>query len=89
LAGLTLVFLGHTSAAYHAHPTKDSDVRRTYRYRAGLAFGGFFLSLAASVLCLMGKYQGNDCWVSYGGIALGVAFLVVLATAFHPARGIR
>jgi hypothetical protein len=90
LAGLTLVFLGHTAAAYHGHPTRNQPaVRKTYQVRAWMTFVGFVLSLAASLLALIGEWRGNDgCLISSGGIALGAAFLVVLVTALHTVRGI-
>jgi hypothetical protein len=59
LAGLTLVFLGHTAAAYHGHPKTDQPaVKKTYQHRALLTFAGFVLSLAASLSALIGEWLG-------------------------------
>src|SRR5262245_29661613 len=91
LAGLTLVFLGHTAATYHGHPAREKtkpDVRRTYRHRGGLAFLGFVLSLAASLLALIGESAGVEFWVWVGGSALGLAFIAVFAAAMNTMRDI-
>jgi hypothetical protein len=89
LAGLTLVFMGHTGAAYYSHSTTDRQaVRKTYQRRSRLAFVGFALSLAATLSSLIGKWQDNGYLVFSGGIALGVALLVVLVAAWETVRGI-
>src|SRR5262245_60794159 len=90
LAGLTLVFLGHTAATYHGHPTHEKPaVWRTYRNRGWLVFLGFVLSLAASLLALIGEGKRDECLVWWGGVVLGAAFIVVLVAALHTIRGIR
>jgi len=62
LAGLMLVFLGHTHATYDRHSTTEKQaVLRAYQHRARWAFVGFAFSLAASFLSLFGKWQ-NVAW---------------------------
>jgi hypothetical protein len=90
LAGLTLVFIGHTAATYHAHPKKDQPVvKRTYQWRAGLAFVGFVLSLLASVSALIGKWKGVECLIQVSVYVLCAAAGFVVVTAMHTGLGIR
>jgi predicted neutral ceramidase superfamily lipid hydrolase len=89
LAGLTLVFLGATAAAYDTYQvTEQPAVIDRYRRRAWLAFAGFALSLVACSLALVGKWQADSYLVTSAAVALILAFLIVLVAAWQTVRGI-
>lgn len=82
LGGLLLVFIGSVSTGYGAYDaTQQAAVRRAFLLRGLLAFLGFLLSLAASVLALAGKVTERECLVITSAGCLGFALLCVLAAA--------
>ena len=88
LAGLTLVFLGHTIASYASYGAveRTDKVKSTHRWKAWLAFSGLTSALVAALLAL-GHNWVQEIWV----VGLGLFFLLVAmgcvgVVAFKTAR---
>ena len=60
LAGLILVFLGHTAGTFENYgPSERKKVKDRLRKRAVLAFGGFVFALLACLLALIGEWKSQ------------------------------
>ena len=61
LAGLILVFLGHTAGTFENYdPSERAKVKDRFRKRATLAFIGFVFALFACLFALIGEWQSED-----------------------------
>jgi hypothetical protein len=82
LAGLILVFLGSTLAAFEGYDaTQRHSVKVKYQRRALVAFFGFLCSLSGATAGIVALLRPGDCWSAVGLTFLGLAFLLTLALA--------
>jgi peptidoglycan/LPS O-acetylase OafA/YrhL len=83
LSGLILVFFAAALSSFDGYDDGQKQaVRWTYRRRAWPAFGGFLASLCACALALYAKAVGSEAAAVWAIIALGVAGVSVLVSAF-------
>lgn len=75
-AGLILVFLGSTATAYQGYEIQErNSVRSKYKLRAGVAFVGLLLAVAAAAFGLAAQ------WVQHNGLAVAAVALLAAAAA--------
>lgn len=79
LAGLILIYIGSLVTAYGGYqPQEQRSVRFRFLARAWIAFVGFFLSLFAAALGVIGKWIASPCvgnvsvWVLLAGFGWAV-----------------
>jgi putative flippase GtrA len=90
LAGLVLVFLGHTAGTFENYNPKDRPkVKDRFQKRGLLAFTGFLASLLACLLALIGKWQSHDATILAAIAFLIAAFVIVIFVALHTLMGLR
>lgn len=90
LAGLTLVFLGHTVSSFSSYRTDEKpSVKGTYLWRAWLAFGGLATALLAGLSGLAHNWIQQDWIIGLGVFLLLVAMVCVLIAALNTALGIK
>ena len=94
LAGLILVFLGHTAGTFENYdPSERAKVKDRFRKRATLAFIGFVFALFACLFALIGEWQSEDATleilVAVAGGCLVVSSVIVLYVAAHTRWHIR
>ncbi|MBZ9737973.1 hypothetical protein [Mesorhizobium sp. CO1-1-4] len=84
LAGLILVFLGATVAAYDGYnATQQGTVVARYRRRAAFAFFGFVLSLLSAGLALAGQWLAVGGWLIASAIASAISVILVATAAWQ------
>lgn len=88
-AGLLLVFLGNTAAAYDGYTAEQQNsVKARYRQRACEILAGLVLSLVACGLAVLGQAVEHGPTVAYSALALILSLVVVLYAAFKTVWGI-
>lgn len=91
LAGLTLVFLGHTASSFDSYGADQQSprVKRRHQVRAWLAFGGLVLSLVAASCGLLHSLTACKFLLPVGVVAIFLAMGSVGIAAFRTAWGIK
>jgi hypothetical protein len=90
LAGLFLVYLGNTAAAFSSFETPDqSRVKGVYQARGWLAFAGIASAIVAAILAVAGKWAHSNSFAGAGIILLLVALLVGASVAAIAVLDIR
>jgi hypothetical protein len=87
LAGLILIYIGSLATSYGGYqPQEQKSVLLRFLGRAWLAFVGFFLSLLAAALSIIGKWLGSACTAD---VAVWVLLLAFVWTVFATVQAIR
>lgn len=90
VAGLVLVFMGATTAAYEAYePPAQKLVRKKFLRRIWLAFAGIAFGMVATALALIAGAGGHIGFGWVAIISLALAATAVLLAALQTALEIR
>jgi L-asparagine transporter-like permease len=87
LAGLILVFLGITVAAFEAYDaTQRGAVRSRYQRRAIKAFSGLSLAVLAVVFAFLSEWSCRQTTVIIALVCFGLAIVVTMLAAVAVIR---
>jgi hypothetical protein len=90
LAGLILVYLGSIAASFGSFTVEQRDaVLRPHQWRAWAAFSGFVVALLAAVCAIIAHWTKCEGLANFAVIALFLAFVGGIASAFLTVMEIR